>query len=85
MPLAAACSRSERGCFLIRLGAWHCLAVAVRRHHIRELLPLDTIVENNYDYDRCGNLVSEEYRKLSGTNQAGAMLSYMKIVQQLPR
>jgi len=55
------------------------------KHHIRELLPLATIVENNYDYDRCGNLVSEEYRKLSGTNQAGAMLSYMKIVQQLPR
>ena len=66
-------------------GSVRGFTLAVRRHHIRELLPLATIVENNYDYDRCGNLVSEEYRKLSGTNQAGAMLSYMKIVQQLPR
>ena len=55
------------------------------RHHITKLLPLNTIVEYDTDLAKCGKLVSDEYRQLSGQTPADAVLDYLELAQRLNR
>lgn len=49
-----------------------------------QLLPDSTIVDFGHSLEACAKEINCEYKKLAGTSQPSAVLSYMTIVQQQP-